>query len=127
MNTNPINLTVRFLLEIAMLSTLALWGWNFATNWMHIVYAIAFPVVAATLWGVFRIPNDPKPAPVAIPGALRLLLELALFGLAIWALFIMQHTQMGYIMAAIVVLHYIVSYDRTWAMLRNKPYNGFIK
>jgi len=30
-------------------------------------------------------------------------------------------------MAIIVVLHYMASYDRTWAMLQNKPYNGFVK
>jgi hypothetical protein len=127
MNTNPINLALRFLLEIAMLIILGCWGWHFTTMWVHVVYAVVFPVAAATLWGVFRIPNDPKPAPVAIPGVLRLLLELALFGLAVWALFIMQCPQTGYIMAAIVVLHYIASYDRTWAMLRNKPYKGFVK
>jgi len=127
MNTNPLNLALRFLLEIAMLIILGCWGWHFTTTWMHVVYAIIFPVVAATLWGVFRIPNDPKPAPVAIPGVLRLLLELILFGLAVWGLFIMQYPQTGYIMGAIVLLHYIVSYDRTWAMLRNKPYNGFVK
>jgi hypothetical protein len=125
MNTNPINLAVRFLLEIAMLIILACWGWHLTITWMHVVYAIAFPLIAAVLWGVFRIPNDPKPAPVAIPGILRLLLELGLFSLATWGLFSLRYIQTAYVMAGVIVLHYVVSYDRTWAMLRNKPYCGF--
>jgi len=126
MNTNPINLSVRFLLEIAMLVILGLWGWRLTTAWCHYIYVIGIPLNAAILWGIFRIPNDPKPAPVAIPGILRLLLELGLFGLSVWILFDMKYDKLACIIAIIVILHYIISYDRTWAMLRNKPYNGFL-
>jgi len=89
--------------------------------------AIGFPVIAAALWGIFRIQNDPKPAPVEIPGILRLLLELGLFGTAVWALYQVGYGTSGLIMAIVVVLHYLVSYDRTWVMLQNKPYKGFVK
>lgn len=126
MNTNPINLTIRFLLEIAMPVILSYWGWQLTTAWLRIIYALALPVCASTLWGMFRIPNDPKPAPVAIPGILRLLLELGLFAFAVWILFKIQYARTAYIMAGMIILHYMVSYDRTWAMLRNKPYNGFV-
>ncbi|NLR59092.1 YrdB family protein [Chitinophaga polysaccharea] len=126
MNTNPVNLAVRFLLEIIMLVILGLWGWQMgADSWLRYVLALGFPLSAATLWGVFRIPNDPKEAPVAIPGQARLLLEWILFGLAVWGLRVMEHPQWSIILAAVVIVHYIVSYDRTWDMLRNKPYNGF--
>jgi hypothetical protein len=127
MNTNPINLAVRFALEIAMLIALACWGWHLSDNWIKYILAIALPVIAATLWGVFRIQNDPKPAPVEIPGILRLLLEFALFGAAVWVLYDMGYVWMGSIMAVIVIIHYLVSYDRTWVMLQNKPYKGFVK
>ena len=127
MNTNPANLAVRFLLEIVMLIAFACWGWHSATGWLRYISAIGLPVIAATLWGVFRIPNDPKPAPVVTPGIIRLLLELVLFGLAAWAFYDLGYTKYAMIMAVVVILHYLVSYDRTWAMLRNKPYNGFIK
>lgn len=33
MNTNPINLAVRFLLEIVMLIIFGYWGWHLAGNW----------------------------------------------------------------------------------------------
>ncbi len=127
MNTNPINLTVRFLLEIAMLIILGYWGWHLVAGWAHYVLALSLPLAAAVLWGVFRIQNDPKPAPVEIPGVIRLLLELGLFSLAIWALYDLGYVQLSMIMAVIVILHYLVSYDRTWVMLRNKPYKGFVK
>ena len=94
--------------------------------WRYIGVA-GLPVIAATLWGVFRIPNDPKPTPVAIPGILRLLLELGLFGFASWALYDIGYSTLSIIMAAIVIIHYAVSYDRTWVMLRNNPYKGFVK
>jgi len=127
MSTNPINLAIRFLLEIAMLIALGLWGWHLDAGWLRYAAMIVVPLLAATLWGVFRIQNDPKPAPVEIPGTARLLLEWALFGLAILALFNTGHFLAGIVMGIVVKLHYIFSYDRTWAMLRNKPYMGFVK
>lgn len=126
MNTNPINLTVRFLLEIAMLIALGYWGWHLNGAWRYIGVA-GLPTAAATLWGVFRIPDDPIHAPVAVPGMIRLLVELGLFGFASWGLYDLGNSKLCLIMAAAVTIHYIVSYDRTWVMLRNKPYRGFIK
>ncbi|HTD42108.1 MAG TPA: YrdB family protein, partial [Mucilaginibacter sp.] len=120
-------LAVRFLLEIAMLIALGLWGWHLSGSWLRYVAAAGLPFVAAALWGILRIPNDPKPAPVAVPGIIRLLLELGLFGSATWALYDLGYSTLSIIMAVIIVIHYLVSYDRTWVMLRNKPYTGFVK
>lgn len=127
MNTNPINLAVRFLLELVMLAVLAWWGYHRFPAMAGIAAAIAFPVAAAVLWGVFRIPNDPRPAPVATPGPLRLLLEWALFGWAVWALHDSGYDTLAWLMAGMLVAHYLVSYDRTVAMLRNRPYTGFTR
>src|ERR1700733_6490223 len=91
MNTNPINLGVRFLLEIAMLIVLGYWGWHQSVGWAHYLAAVGIPLISAVLWGVFRIPNDPNPAPVQVPGIVRLALELGLFGFAIWALSDLGH------------------------------------
>jgi len=127
MNTNPVNLAIRFLLEIAMLIAFACWGWHLTGGWPRYAATGGLPLIAATLWGVFRIQNDPKPAPVEIPGVLRLLMEWALFGAAVLALLDLGYFKLGICMGVTLKVHYIVSYDRTWAMLRNKPYNGFIK
>ncbi|WP_436488236.1 YrdB family protein [Chitinophaga sp. ARDCPP14] len=125
MNTHPVNLAVRFLLEILMLVILGYWGWRLVNGWWSYVLVVAFPLTAAVLWGVFRIPNDPKAAPVAIPGVARLLLELFLFGLAAWALHSLGYLRESIALAVVVIIHYAVSWDRTWVMLQNKPYNGF--
>ncbi|WP_259068245.1 YrdB family protein [Mucilaginibacter sp. X4EP1] len=127
MNTSPLNLGLRFLLEIVMLISLVCWGLHISNIWVKYVLAILMPVIAATLWGVFRIPNDPKPAPVETPGIVRLLLEWLLFGLAAYGLYYSGYKNLSIIMTAVVIIHYLVSYDRTWAMLRNQPYNGFTK
>lgn len=126
MNANPVNLAVRFLLELCILIAYGMWGWHLGVSheltWVSYVAAIGLPLIAAALWGIFRIPNDPNPAPVAIPGQLRLLLEWGLFGSSVWMLYRLGYSRAGLIMGVIVVIHYMVSYDRAWAMLRNKPY-----
>ncbi len=127
MNTNPLNLFVRFLLEIAMLIIFGYWEFHRNVHWERWAGAIGLPLAAAALWGIFRIPDDPKPAPIEVPGIVRLLLEWVLFGSAIWALQDLKQIQLSLVMAIIILLHYIVSYDRTWAMLRNRKYKGFLK
>lgn len=127
MNTHPLNLTLRFLLELVMLAILAYWGDHLFPGWKGVAAAIAFPVGAATIWGVFRIPNDPRPAPVAISGVLRLALEWGLFGWATWALHDLGYDKWAWIFLGVLVAHYLFSYDRTGAMLRNRPYKGFVK
>ena len=127
MNTHPINLGLRFVLELVMLGIIAYWGYDHFAGWQSIAASIILPVGVATLWGVFRIPNDPRPAPVAIPGPLRLLLEWALFGCALWALEDLGKDTWAWLLGGVLVAHYLVSYDRTISMLRNRPYKGFVK
>jgi hypothetical protein len=103
------------LLETAALVALGYWGWNLAGSPLRYVLAIGIPVAAAFLWGTFAVPNDPSrsgKAPVPIPGALRLALELAFFGFAAWALYSAGATLFSLIFGAIILLHYAISYDR---------------
>jgi hypothetical protein len=118
---------LRFLLELAMLAIIAWWGYHRFPGWQGITAAIAFPLLAAALWGIFRIPNDPRPAPVAIAGPLRLLLEWVLFAWAVWALEDLGQDKWAWFLAGILVAHYLLSYDRTVSMLRNRPYKGFVR
>lgn len=127
MNTHPINLLIRFLLELSMLAIIAWWGYHRFPGWQGVAAAIAFPLLAAILWAVFRIPNDPRPAPVPTAGPLRLLLEWALFAWAVWALEDLGQNTGAWFLAGILAAHYFVSYDRTVSMLQNKPYKGFVK
>jgi hypothetical protein len=112
MSSHPVNLGLRFLLEIAALISLGIWGWQKGEGWVRFILAVGIPIVAATLWATFRVPNDPGTAPVAIPGILRLMFELALFALATWALYDSKLTVLAWILGVVTMLHYISSYDR---------------
>lgn len=113
MSNHPVNLAVRFGLEIASLVALSAFGWrNFSATGIRILLALGLPLLAALLWGIFRVPGDPGPAPVPVPGWLRLGLELVFFAAAVAALFITGLLVFGWILLVAVVIHYALSYDR---------------
>ena len=119
MSKHPVNLLIKFLMEIAALVITGMWGWHCTANWERYLLAIALPATAATIWGIFRIPNDPNPAPVEVPGVVRLAYELFLFGFSTWALYNMGYVTQSYIMGGVTIINYIASYDRTLKMLTN--------
>ena len=85
MGSHPINLGFRFLLELAALIALGVWGWSLSTGAMRFVAALAAPIVAAAMWGLFNVPGDPSrsgAAPIQVRGTVRLVGELAFFALA---------------------------------------------
>jgi hypothetical protein len=118
MSSHPLNLTLRFILEIVALFALAYWGWTQHQGIFRLVLAIGLPSFAAVLWGVFRVPADPGDAPVAVPGALRLALEITFFTSATLALFLAQQKSWGLAFGIIVLFHYLISYDRILWLLR---------
>jgi hypothetical protein len=122
MGSHPLNLAFRFLLELAALIALGVWGWSLATGAARFVAALAAPIVAAAMWGLFNVPGDPSrsgAAPVPVRGMVRLALELAFFGLAAWALAASGHADLGIALAVAVAIHYAMSYDRiAWLFTR---------
>jgi hypothetical protein len=115
MGSHPINLALRFLLELAALSAMGVWGWRTGKGGLRFVLALGIPLVAALLWGTLAVPGDPSRsgnAPVPVPGLLRILLELATFGFATWSLFDVEFAALGWAMGVLVVLHYLASIDR---------------
>lgn len=75
-------LAIRFALEIGSLVAIGRYaggffrgGWSYAAAWV-------VPVLVALLWATFAVQGDPSRsgnAPIPIPGALRLILEMAVF------------------------------------------------
>jgi hypothetical protein len=121
MGTHPVNLAVRFILEICALAAMAYWGWTQHAGWLRFVLAIGLPVLAASVWGTFAVANDPSRsgnAPVPTPGIIRLILELGFFGLAIWMLYNAGAGWFSLIMGVTVLIHYILSYDRIGWLLK---------
>jgi hypothetical protein len=112
MSSHSVNLGLRFLLEIAALISLGIWGWQKGEGWVRFFLAVGIPIIAATLWATFRVPNDPGTAPIAIPGILRVIFELALFAFATWALYDSKFIVLAWMLGVITLLHYVSSYDR---------------
>jgi len=115
--SHPANLAVRFVLELAAWAAMGYWGWVRHTGVWRFVWAVGLPLVAMAAWGTFRVPGDPGDAPVAVPGLVRLALELVEFAVAAWLLVDAGRRPLGIAFAAIVVVHYAVSYDRIGWML----------
>jgi len=96
------------------------WGWEQNDGWLQIVMALALPITAAAIWAVLAVPNDTSrsgSAPIAVHGILRLTIEFSFFALSIWAIYDLGFTKLSWIIGFIVVVHYIISYDRIkWLM-----------
>ena len=121
MGSHPINLAVRFLLEISALAALGAWGWRQGEGLFGIVLALGIPIIAAFLWGIFAVPNDPSrsgKAPIATPGTLRLALELIFFIFSAWAYYDIGYTELGWILIILTAVHYVVSYDRVFWLIK---------
>jgi hypothetical protein len=121
---HPLNLLLRFILEMAALVILGYWGWHMGNNFTRYFYAIGIPLIMATIWGIFAVPNDPSrsgKAPVPVPGILRLFIEGIFFGMAFLVLVEAAIQPWAYIFAATVLLHYLLSMDRLrWLINRKK-------
>jgi hypothetical protein len=119
MANNPLNLALRFLLELFALYAMGYWSWNRFEGWTRFIFVILVPLLAAAVWGIFRIPSEsPRGhAIVPVPGLVRLLMEAVFFGFAIWGLFDAGATRMGTIFGIVVLVHYLLSYDRVLALL----------
>lgn len=120
MSQHPLNLALRFVLELTALAALAVWGGSVGQGGMGVLLAVLAPALAAFAWAVFRAPGDPPHAAhprVRVPGPLRLLLEAVLFGLAVGAFASVGATAWAVTLAVVVVVHYVLSYDRVRALL----------
>ena len=123
MSKHPLNSAVRFLLEFVGILSFAKWGYHQSETGIRILLAILLPLLFAALWGVFAVRNDPsRSGKTVVPtsGAVRLVLELLLFGAATWMLIDLGHTLPASIYGAIVILHYAFSWDRIAWLLKQK-------
>ena len=117
MSQHPLNLALRFALELGLLASLGYWAWHLDGLLFRWTLVVVMPLAAAVLWGVFRVPGDPGKAPIAVAGPLRLAIELFLFVCAVWCLFDAGALRMAWGGMVITLLHYILSYDRVLWLL----------
>ena len=115
MGSHPINLIIRFLLEMTALISFAIWAWKQGEGNIRYLFAIALPILLASIWGIFAVPDDPSrsgSAPIATPGLIRLFIELAFFVFAAWTQYDIGNKKVALVLAVLVMLHYLASYDR---------------
>lgn len=123
MTKKPLNLALRFLLEVAAIVIMGLWGYHISGNVPGILFAILLPLGFALLWGIFAVPNDPSRSGktvVPTPGIIRLILELFLFAAAAWMIRDLGYRPAWWIFGGITLIHYIISYDRVLWLLKQK-------
>ncbi|MGI9607948.1 MAG: YrdB family protein [Acidimicrobiales bacterium] len=119
------NLALRFGLEIAAFTGLTMAAWTLTPGGVRWFAVIAAPVVAATIWGMFNVLDDPSrsgQAPVEVSGPTRLVIELAILGGGAAAYFVIQQPLTGAIVATLIVLQYGGSWHRIdWLMSTSSP------
>jgi hypothetical protein len=83
MTISPWQLAIRFGLEVASLIAVGRYAGSLLRGPWSLAAAWAVPGAIALLWVTFAVKGDPSRsgnAPIAVPGLLRLALELAVFG-----------------------------------------------
>jgi hypothetical protein len=122
MGFHPLNLALRFILELSALTAVGFWGWRQTDSWFRYVLAMGIPVGLAIIWGVFAVPDDKSrsgAAPIPTPGFVRLLLELGLFAFATWSLYNSGFVRVAWVLAIVTFSHYLISYDRIEWLLKH--------
>jgi hypothetical protein len=97
---------LRFLLELAALGALAYWGfaeYDGAVQWL---LGLGAPLVAATVWGLLVAPKASHPT----VDPQRLLLEVAVFGSGVAALFAADVEALALVFAALALLHLALTF-----------------
>ncbi|MEV6101982.1 YrdB family protein [Nocardia sp. NPDC051981] len=115
MSLNPFMLGVRFLLELTAVVSFGILGWRgFDSPW-RFVLVVVLPIVVAAVWGVFAVPGDPSrngEATVAVPGVVRLVIEVLVLGGGAVALWGAGLSMTALVSAVVLVLYQVLAYDR---------------
>lgn len=118
MSQHPLNLALRFALEMAALFACAYWGWTQHEGMWRILWGVGLPLVVAAVWGALRAPDDQGKGLYEVPGPVRLLTEWAIFALAVVLYAAAGRFAAASILGLLVILHYMASYDRVLRLIR---------
>jgi hypothetical protein len=105
----PLNAAVRFVAELVAVYGIGAGAWA-ATD--SIVVTVALPLMAMGVWGTFRVPGDPGPAPIAVPGVVRLIVESGVFGGGAVGLWAAHGPTIALSFVAVLAVHHATSVDR---------------
>jgi hypothetical protein len=113
----------RYILEILAVLFLSTWA-STRQSWFGAIWAV---VLALAFWRIFNVRDDPatidRPC-VVVPGIIRLVMELAIYGLACFCLWDLLDNRFGlptivvFAYAGVIVLYYIATMERVKWLLR---------
>ncbi len=109
------NLALRFGLEVAAIVGLGVAAWRLTPGPLRWAAMIGAPLVAAVVWGVFNVLDDPSrsgSAPVEVNGWTRLLIELGVLGMGAAAMAFAGWPEASFLFIVLVVWHYVASWRR---------------
>jgi len=118
MSKHPLNLALRFLLELVSLCIIATWAWIFHQGIYQWVAVIVYPATAAAAWAIFKVEGEDGKVLVAVSGITRLLIEILLFSTAARMLYQLHSGRLYSFYLLFLMVHYAVSYDRVFRLLR---------
>lgn len=117
---HPMNLLYRFILELSLLASFFYWGFSQNEGWYQFLYALGLPFLSTIIWATFKAKEPFEKSPlVIVPGYLRLIIELGLFGLGVYLLYLSENIFLSEIFAGFIILHYVISYQRIIWLLKN--------
>lgn len=114
---------LRFILELCALVAFGYWGLNQDFGLFNYGLMLILPILAAALWGIFAVPDDPSRsggAPVPVPGGIRLAFEFLILGSAFLSMFTVGLLSFSLLFGALVIVHYILAHERVRWLLGPK-------
>ena len=118
MGKHPFNLALRFILELIVIFSAGTWAWKSSSS---ILFTVLSPVIIAAVWGIFNVKEDPSRSGktvVEVQGIVRLLIEFLVFSSGTWFLYQSNYQLHAWLFLGVVVLHYILSFDRIKWLLK---------
>jgi hypothetical protein len=109
------NLALRFGLELGALAGLGAAAWHLSSGSIRWIAVIIVPVLAAIIWGVFNVLDDPSrsgAAPVEVAGWIRLSIELLILGAGAAGFYIAGQRGIAIAFAILVIFHYATTWSR---------------
>ncbi len=98
-------LALRLVLEVCALVALGFWGWQTGqTLPMKLGLGIGVPLVAAVVWGLLVSPK----ASIAAPRAVRLIIELVIFALAVLGLLAVDRSHIAWALGIAYLIHRVL-------------------
>jgi len=100
------NSILRFLLELCALAALGYWGFHAAGGAVQWLLGLGAPLAMAVVWGAFMAPKAARP----LRDPIRIVAEIAIFGIAALALAVADQPGLAIAFAAAVALHLLLTF-----------------